>query len=177
MIPPRCTSPSTSLFETGSNINIEDSKCPTKTAFIHLHSLVSKDISLPCPDGIISVVQQLLMDVVVCYEMLSMPKARPMSTEEKERLDLCSNELNRRLQYIALRVGDRMIEAMMWAWLHALLQNEAVWRSKLEDEKCQYLHQGTLHRQSGQFNFQAALRQINHRIEDIRALRRVTIFT
>lgn len=147
---------------------------PFKTAFIHLHSLASRDISLPCPQGLIETVQQLLVDVVVFYDQFSIQKTKSFNAEEMDRLALYGQELQWRLQFITNRIGERLMEAMFWAWLHALLQGEQHWmmdlnRDRALQESCLLLDDAsvctTLHR------------RIRSRVKDASALRRVIVFT
>lgn len=147
---------------------------PFKTAFIHLHSLASRDISLPCPQGLIETVQQLLIDVVVFYDQFPTPKRKRLSAEETDRLALYSQELQWRLQFINTRIGERLMEAMFWAWLHALLQGEQYWlldinRDKALQQSCLFLGDTAV--------CTGLQRRIKSRVKDASALRRVIVFT
>ena len=152
----------------------KDSACTQRTAFIHLHSLVSRDISMPCPHGIINAVQQLLIDVVAYYEFLFDSNKRHHSQEDCDILELYAHELNRRLRQITLAQGERLMEAMLWAWLHTLLQSEQMWKQQLHGEQWQF----RARLQTGDHLLSSALRhRIACRLEDLSALRRVIVFT
>lgn len=172
MIPPT-TSPNTPCSDLA-----EDSRKVLggtfKTAFIHLHSLASRDISLPCPQELLGIVQQLLVEVVVFYEQFGDPRATPLSPEDCDRLALYGQEFHLRLQIITNRMGERLMESMLWAWLHALLQGERQWRQDLAYD------QSLEHSSLLLCDFAAMtglVGRIKCREKDASALRRVVVFT
>lgn len=145
-----------------------------KTAFIHLHSLASRDISLPCPQELLGIVQQLLIEVVVFYEQFSASRETPFTPEESDRLALYGQEFHLRLQFITNRIGERLMEAMLWAWLHSLLQGERQWRQDLAYD------QSLEHSSLLLCDFAATsglVGRIKCRVKDASALRRVVVFT
>lgn len=151
---------------------VKQHSIPLRTAFIHLHSLISAKVYLPAPSILINCIQNLLVDVVVYYE--SCFEATGDLRPDQERLDICRMQLNGRLQNLIADMGEGLTEAMFWAWLHALLRSEQAWR---EDYRRGLAHEQAARLAQDEKSHQLLSRDNHFREEDLKALRRVILFT
>lgn len=148
------------------------------TDFLHIHSLVHEDIHLLVPKACVSNIQHLLIKVIVVSSLHSHTKSSfthaHTASHYADLLELETADVRRIFKLLVAEIGERLMESMLWAWLHVLLRSEWSWRQALLGDRKQYCN--TLLAQPCPGQHQNLVR-IYRRIEDIRALRRVTVFT
>lgn len=102
------------------------------------------------------------------------------SSSERDCHEVYRAEMHNTLAKATEKVGKRPMESMFWAWLHALLRTERKWHRDMSSDRALLEHMRKAPRQgstSPSADMEAVQQRIVHRIEDLQAIRRVTLFT